>query len=82
MSECEWQSKRKVLPVCGAGAGFPEGCATATSDKCKNSECSCALLAATAASTSGFDQHADGGAESDRANRAMETASPGNHYRV
>lgn len=33
-------------------------------------------------STSGFDHHADGGAESDRANRAMETASQGNHYRV
>lgn len=64
------------------GAGFPQGCATATSDNCKNSECGCALLAATAVSTSGFDQHADGGARSDRANRAMETASQGNHYRV
>lgn len=52
------------------GAGFPEGCATATSDKCKNSARGGALSPATAASTSGFDQHADGGAESDRANRA------------
>lgn len=82
MSECEWQSKRKVLSVSGARGGFPEGCGTATSDNCKNSECSCALLAAAAVSTSGFDHNADGGAESDRANRAMETASQGNHYRV
>lgn len=82
VSECEWQSKRKVLSVSLARGGFPKGCGTATSDNCKNSECSCALLAATAVSTSGFDHHADGGAESDRANRAMETASQGNHYRV
>ncbi len=61
---------------------FPQGYGTEQSDKCKNTQYSCALFAATEVSTSGFDHHGDGGAESDRASRAMETDSQGNHYPV
>ena len=61
---------------------FPKGCGTEQSDNCKNTRYSCALLAGTEVSTSGFDHHGDGGAESDRASGAMETDSQGNHYRV
>lgn len=43
---------------------------------------SCALLEATEVSTSGFDHHRDGGAESDGASRATEADSRGNHYPV
>ena len=43
---------------------------------------SCALLLVTAVSTSGFDHPGVGGAGSDRACRAMETESQGNHYPV
>lgn len=52
---------------------IPKGYGTEQSDNCKNTEYSCALLAATAVCTSGFDHHGDGGAGSDRACRAMET---------
>lgn len=48
----------------------------------KNTRYSCALSAATEVSTSGFDHQDDGGAESDRASRAMETDSQGDHYPV
>lgn len=61
---------------------FPKGYGTEQSDNCKNNQYSCALLAAAEVSTSGFDHHGDGGAESDRASRAMETYSQGNHYPV
>ncbi len=68
--------------VAAAQSGFPKGCGTEQSDNCKNTQYSCALLAATEVSTSGFDHHGDGSAESDRASRAMETDSRGNHYPV
>lgn len=48
----------------------------------KNTRYSYALSAATEVSTSGFDHHYDGGAESDRASRVMETDSQGDHYPV
>ncbi len=73
------------LDVSGVAAvygRFPKGGGTKQSDNCKNTQYSCALLAATEVSTSGFDHHGDGGAESDRASRAMETHSQGNHYPV
>lgn len=87
MSECEWQSKRKigvflVLSLATAHGRFPEGYGTVQSDNCKNTQYSCALLAATELSTSGFDHHVDGDTKSDRASRAMETASRGIHYPV
>lgn len=58
-------------------SGFPGGYGTEQSDNCKNTR---ALSALTGVSTSGFDHHGDGGAESDRPSRAMETTSQGNHY--
>lgn len=61
---------------------FPKGCGTEQSDNCKNTEYSCALLVARETSTSGFDHHGDGSAESDRASRAMDSYSQGNHYSV
>lgn len=61
---------------------FPEGYGTEQSDNCKNTWYSCALLAATEVSTSGFDHHGDGGTESDGASRAIEADSQGNHYPV
>lgn len=61
---------------------FPSGYGTEQSDNCKNTQYSCSLLAATEMSTSGFDHHGDGGAESYRASGVMETHSQGNHYPV
>lgn len=42
---------------------FPKGYVTEQSDNCGNTQYSCALLATTNVSTSGFDHHGDGGAE-------------------
>lgn len=61
---------------------IPHGPSTEQSDNCKNTVYSRALLAATEVSTSGFDHHGDGSAQSDRASGAIETASRGNHYPV
>lgn len=56
--------------VVAAQSRFPEGFGAERGDKCKNTRYSCALLAATEVSTSGFDHHGDGGTESDRASRS------------